>query len=173
MPVLTKEHINSAAEYLAAVDLFSALSSEERLKLVTAGHQPLFGAGEVIVRQDAEGDSLFVVLTGQVRVVLEPSEQEVAVIPTGGFFGEMSLLTGDRRTATVKAIGDASVLEITAKNFRTLALANPNLIDHILTVVTARRTGLQSARDAAAAVPAPEVKRTLLARVRQFLKLHA
>ena len=173
VPLLTTQHVNSAAEYLAAVDLFSTLSAEERLTLAAAGSQPLFAAGEAIVRQDAEGDSMFVVLTGQVRVVLEPSGQEVAVIPTGGFFGEMSLLTGDRRTATVKAVGDVTVLEIAAKNFRELALANPNLLDHISTVVAARRTGLQSARDAAATIPAPEAKRNFLARVRQFLTLNS
>jgi len=173
VPLLTTQHINSAAEYLAAVDLFSTLNAEERLALASAGSQPLFAAGEAIVRQDAEGDSMFVVLTGQVRVVLEPSGQEVAVIPTGGFFGEMSLLTGDRRTATVKAVGDVTVLEIAAKNFRELALANPNLLDHISTVVSARRTGLQSARDAVASTPAPEAKRNFLARVRQFLTLSA
>jgi CRP-like cAMP-binding protein len=172
-PLLTTKHINSAAEYLAAVDLFSTLTAEERQALAAAGTQPLFAAGEAIVRQDAEGDSMFVVLAGQVRVVLEPSGQEVAVIPTGGFFGEMSLLTGDRRTATVKAIGDVTVLEIAAKNFREVALANPNLLDHISTVVATRRTGLQSARDAAAAIPAPEAKRNFLARVRQFLTLSA
>ena len=116
---------------------------------------------------------MFVVLTGQVRVVLEPSGQEVAVIPTGGFFGEMSLLTGDRRTATVRAIGDATVLEIAAKDFRDVAMANPNLLDHISSVVAARRTGLQSARDVAAALPAPEAKRNFLGRVRQFLSLRA
>ena len=171
VPLLTPQHLNSAAEYLAAVDLFSTLTAEERLALAAAGSQPLFAAGEAVVRQDAEGDSMFVVLTGQVRVVLEPSGQEVAVIPTGGFFGEMSLLTGDRRTATVKAIGDVTVLEIAAKNFRELAMANPNLLDHISTVVAARRSGLQSARDAAAAIPAPEAKRNFLARVRQFLTL--
>ena len=77
------------------------------------------------MRQDAEGDSMFVLISGQARVVLEPSGQEVAVIPAGGFFGEMSMLTGDRRSATVKAMDDVSVLEIAAKDFRELALANP------------------------------------------------
>ena len=171
VPVLTAQHVTAAAEYLAAVDLFSTLTPEQRLALARAGSQPLFAAGEAIVRQDAEGDSMFVVLTGQARVVLEPSDQEVAVIPTGGFFGEMSLLTGDRRTATVKAIGDVTVLEIAAKNFRELALANPHLLDHISNVVADRRTGLQSARDAAATVTPPEAKRNFLTRVRQFLML--
>jgi CRP-like cAMP-binding protein len=172
-PLLTAQHVNSAADYLGAVDLFSTLTAEERQALAAAGSQPLFGAGEAIVRQDAEGDSMFVVLNGQVRVVLEPSGQEVAVIPTGGFFGEMSMLTGDRRTATVRAIGDVTVLEIEAGDFRHLAMANPNLLDHISTVVAARRTGLQSARDAVATIHAPEAKRNFLARVRQFLHLSA
>ena len=81
----------------------------------------LFAAGEAIVRQDAEGDSMFVLLSGQARVLLEPSGQEVAVIPAGGFFGEMSMLTGDRRTATVKAMDDTRALEISAADFRELA----------------------------------------------------
>ncbi len=40
---------------------------------------------------------MFVLMKGHARVVLEPSGQEVAVIPAGGFFGEMSMLTGDKR----------------------------------------------------------------------------
>jgi len=91
--------------------------------------------------------------------------------PSGGCFGGMSVLSEGRRTATVKAVGDVTVLESAAKNFRELALANPNLLDHISTVVAARRTGLQSARDAASMVHAPEAKRNFLARVRQFLTL--
>ena len=123
------------------------------------------------MRQDAEGDSMFVLMKGQARVVLEPSGQEVAVIPAGGFFGEMSMLTGDRRSATVKAMGDVAVLEISAKDFRELALANPDLLDHVSTIMSARRTGLEDARATAAAVVAPEAKQNFLARMRRFLSI--
>ena len=116
---------------------------------------------------------MFVILSGQARVVLEPSGQEVAVIPAGGFFGEMSMLTGDRRTATVKAVGDVTVLEIEAKDFRELAVANPHLLDHVSNIVTTRRLGLEDAKANVASAAAPEAKQTFLARMRRFLTLQA
>jgi hypothetical protein len=170
-PIRTERHILTAAEQLGTIDLFRSLDDAARLALATASSHHLFAAGEAVVRQDAEGDSMFVLLKGQVRVVLEPSGQEVAVIPTGGFFGEMSLLTGDKRTATVKAIDDVMVLEITAANFRELAVANPTLLDDISTVVTSRRTGLDDARDKAASLSAPIQKENFLARMRRFFTL--
>lgn len=123
------------------------------------------------MRQDEAGDSMFVVLGGQARVTLEPSGQEVAVIPAGGFFGEMSMLTGDRRTATVRALDDVQALEISAADFRELAIANPALLDHVSEIVAARRTGLDAARAVAAAAVVPEAKQTLLARMRKFLRV--
>ena len=134
-PITTDRHISAAADHLASVDLFKTLASETRQALATASSHHLFAAGEAIVRQDAEGDSMFVLMKGQARVVLEPSGQEVAVIPAGGFFGEMSMLTGDHRTATVKALDDVMVLEIAAKDFRELALAQSGLSS-----ITSRRS---------------------------------
>ena len=111
----------------------------------------MFAAGETIVRQGAAGDSMFVVLSGRVRVSIEPSGQEVAVIPAGGFFGEMSMLTGDARTATVKAPTMRWCWRFQPRDFRALADANPALLDHVSTIVGTRRTGLEEARAHAAA----------------------
>ncbi len=171
-PIRTERHIASAAEHLAGVSLFKPLSDEARVALARSASHHLFAAGEAIVRQDADGDSMFVVMNGQARVVLEPSGQEVAVIPAGGFFGEMSMLTGDRRSATVKAMGDVAVLEISAREFRELALAHAGLIDHVSTIMSERRTGLNDARATAASIAAPEAKQTFMARMRRFLSLH-
>lgn len=170
-PIRTDRHISRAAEYLAGVSLFSSLDDGARLALSKSAGEHLFSTGEAIVRQDAPGDSMFVLLSGRARVVLEPSGQEVAVIPPGGFFGEMSMLTGDRRTATVKAVEDVCVLEISAQDFRELALANPGLLDHVSTIMSDRRTGLDDARAHAAAVPAPEAHQSFLTRMRRFLTL--
>ena len=170
-PIKTERHVLEAAAKLGEIDLFKTLSDEARYALANAAHHHLFAGGEAIVRQDAEGDSMFLLLAGRVRVVLEPSGQEVAVIPEGGFFGEMSLLTGDRRTATVKAIEDVRVLEITAAEFRGLAVANPALLEHVSDVVSKRRVGLDDAKSAAAALAAPQAKENFLARIRRFLTL--
>lgn len=170
-PLRTEHHLSLAAEQLAHVELFAVLSPESRHDLVLASSEQLYAAGEAIVRQNAEGDSMFVLLSGHARVMLEPSGQEVAVIPPGGFFGEMTMLTGDRRRATVQAADDAVVLEITAKAFRALALANPGLLDHISAVMSQRRTELDDAKAAATIVATPDAKQNFLARMRRFLTL--
>jgi CRP-like cAMP-binding protein len=170
-PIRSERHVAAAAEHLAGVDLFKPLSAEARNTLSTASREHLFAGGEAIVRQNADGDSMFVILSGQAQVVLEPSGQEVAMIPAGGFFGEMSMLTGDRRTATVRAVRDTAVLEISARDFRELALANPGLVDHISTIIATRRTGLEDAKATAAAAVVPEAKHSFMSRMRRFLSL--
>jgi small-conductance mechanosensitive channel/CRP-like cAMP-binding protein len=171
-PLRSERDIVDGAERLGAIDLFSTLSPETRLTLARAAQELLFAAGEAVVRQGEAGSSMFVILSGLVRVVLEPSGQEVATIPAGGFFGEMSMLTGDPRTATVRAVADVRVLEVPADRFRDVALEHPGLIEHISTVVAARRTELDSARTAATAVQATAAApRSLLSRIQKFLRL--
>jgi CRP-like cAMP-binding protein len=83
----------------------------------------------------------------------------------------MSMLTGEHRTASVKALDDVHVLEVSAKDFRELAVANPGLLDHISTIVSARRTGLEDAKAHLTAAVVPEAKQNFLARMRRFLTL--
>jgi CRP-like cAMP-binding protein len=116
---------------------------------------------------------MFVVLRGNVTVTLEPSGQQVAAITSGGFFGEMSMLTGDPRTATVRAVDDVQLLEIAAADMRRLAQSTPGLLEHISAVVAARRAGLAHAEATAAAAAAGQLQapQTLLARIQAFLQL--
>ncbi len=172
LPLRSEGDVLSAAARLGAIDLFSTLPPESRLALSRTAQEHIFAAGEAIVRQNDAGSSMYVVLSGQARVVLEPSGQEVAIIEAGGFFGEMSMLTGEPRTATVRAMGDVRVLEIPADRFREVALDRPDLIEHISGVVSTRRTGLDQARAAAASAPAAVAPRsTLFARIQKFLRL--
>src|SRR4029079_19504717 len=103
---------------LASVDLFASLAPELRSQIARDAPMAVYGSGETIVKQGEEGQSMFVVLSGDVRVVLGPQRQEVALIGRGGYFGEMSLLTGEPRSATVLATGDVAVVEIDAELFR-------------------------------------------------------
>jgi small-conductance mechanosensitive channel/CRP-like cAMP-binding protein len=172
LPLRSEGDVLSSAARLGAIDLFSTLSAEARLALSRTAQEHIFAAGEAVVRQDEAGSSMFVVLSGRVRVVLEPSGQEVAVTGPGGFFGEMSMLTGDPRTATVRAIDDVRVLEIPSERFREIAAETPGLIEHISTVVTNRRAELDEARAAASAATAVAIApRTLLGRIQKFLRL--
>jgi small-conductance mechanosensitive channel/CRP-like cAMP-binding protein len=164
--------IRWVADRLAGIDLFAGLDDAERTRLAEACPEHLFGGGERIVQQGDAGQSMFVVLDGRVRVTIEPSGQEVAVISRGGFFGEMSMLTGDPRTATVSSLDDATLLEVTAERFREVALSRAGLVEQVSDVVSTRRAGLESARAAAeeaqANVPA---RQSLLVRIRKYLAL--
>ena len=171
-PLRSEGDVLAAAAQLGSIDLFSTMPLESRIALSRASAEHIFAAGEPIVRQGESGSSMYVLLSGRARVVLEPSGQEVALIEAGGFFGEMSMLTGDPRTATVRAISDTRVLEVTAERFRDIALERPGLIEHISAVVGERRIGLDQARAAAAAAGTiATAKRTLFGRIQQFLRL--
>jgi CRP-like cAMP-binding protein len=166
------DDVRDAAARLGGIDLFNALDEAERTHLARDGRERLFGAGERVVRQGDEGESMFVVLGGRVRVTIEPSGREVAVTGAGGVFGEMSMLTGDPRTATVTAATDARLLEITAAQFRDVALGRPALVDQVSAIVSARRQGLADAKTAADdALTAAPARLGLRERIQRFLRL--
>jgi small-conductance mechanosensitive channel/CRP-like cAMP-binding protein len=155
---------------LGNVDLLAPLPPELRHEIAMSAPLTVFGNGEAIVRQGEPGQSMFVVCSGAVRVVLEPQRNEVARIERGGYFGEMSLLTGEPRSATVLAAGDASVVEIGVTLFRRLGAADPHAIERIGVAAMARRADLDRVRTAAAGTVAVETH-TLLTRMKKFLGL--
>jgi small-conductance mechanosensitive channel len=155
---------------LASVDMFSTLAPELRHQMALAAPMAVYGSGETIVRQGEDGQSMFVVVSGSVSVVLEPSRSEVARIQAGGYFGEMSLLTGESRSATVLAVGDVSVVEIGAELFRRMAALHPDAIEKIGEAAMVRRAGLEQVRRAGAGAATVETT-TLMARMKKFLRL--
>jgi len=155
---------------LGEVDLFATLPPELRHQVALSAPMAVYGSGEPIVRQGDEGQSMFVVLSGSVSVVLEPSRDEVARIQRGGYFGEMSLLTGEPRSATVLAVGDVVVVEIGADLFRRLAAVHPEAIEKVGMAAMVRRAGLEEVRTATAGAVTVETT-TLMARMKKFLRL--
>ncbi len=161
-----------AAEALASAALFQALSNEERAALASLAVPRVYGSGQTVVREGEAGDSMFVVSRGSVRVTVGEAGAEVATIGPGGYIGEMSLLTGDPRTATVSAAGDCLLLEIGAADFRRLALTHPLVVEQVTAVVAERRAGLERSRSAVVAESAhDDAPRSFLARVQHWLKL--
>ena len=171
-PERPESDVLAAAATLASIDIFAPMEADARTAIARQAPTHMYAAGEPIVRQGQAGHSMYVVLRGRARVLLEPSQQEVAIIERGGFFGEMSMLTGEPRTATVRAIDDVRVMEITADTFRAIAVERPGLVEQISAVVAERRSGLEEARAAAAtAAPVMAAPRTLLARIQKVLGL--
>jgi small-conductance mechanosensitive channel/CRP-like cAMP-binding protein len=166
------DRIDRLSRILEPVDLFAPLTKEERNELAARARERLYGRGEAIVRQDEAGGSMFVIDRGRVRVV-EASGRELAVFTDGEYIGEMSMLTGQPRSATVEAIEESRVLELTAGSLREVALVNPDVVLRISAVVAARQADLdrQKAEAAAERPTAVEARRSLLARIQGFLRL--
>jgi small-conductance mechanosensitive channel/CRP-like cAMP-binding protein len=156
---------------LSGVDLFAPLSADERREIASATTTRVFGNGEAIVRQGEPGRSMFIVGSGKAVVVLEPDRREVATIDRGGYFGEMSLLTGEPRTATVVARGDAVVIEIDAEQFRALGAAHPQAVEQIGVAAVTRRAELDQIKSAPQGPAVAEAPTTFMARMKKFLRL--
>ncbi len=136
-------------EALAQVDLFRGLSHAERAEL--AGHlqQAPFTRGEVLTRQGKVAHHLYLIRKGcvSVRVADGSLQREVAQLRAGDFFGEMSLLTGEPRSATVVAAEDVECLRLDADAFRSLLQRRPDMAEQVAKVLAERRTGLVATRE--------------------------
>jgi small-conductance mechanosensitive channel/CRP-like cAMP-binding protein len=156
---------------LGAVDLFKVLGREELEHLANAVVPRLFGAGERIIEEGAAGQTFYVVASGTVAVTTRRGV-EVTRLVRGQYFGEMSLLTGEPRSATVVAVDDAVLFELDRPGFGDLFAEHPGLATQLSTILAERRLELEAL--ASAHLPQsdhPEANR-ILARLRQIFGLH-
>jgi len=126
-----EEQADSITSLLRQVDIFTPLTAGQ-IETLAGGLVPkFFGRGEILVQQGDEGNSFYIIEQGRVEVGVVPegatSEVSVAVLGPRDFFGEMSLLAGDRRTATVRAIEDVRVVIIDKDAFSSIILDHPEV----------------------------------------------
>src|SRR5881392_3208316 len=109
-----QEEQAEAFSILRGERLFDCLSEEQLNQMVNQARLKLFGRGEPVIEEGAAGDSMFVMLRGAANVLVSKngSKIQVATLGSGDCFGEMSLLTGEPRSATVRADADCYVMEI-------------------------------------------------------------
>ena len=156
---------------LAELVILASLTGEQRAQLADASRTVLYAAGEVIVGEGEPGASMFVLARGEAAVTLSQTDGEVARLREGAFFGEMSLLTGDARSATVAAVSDCELIEISAESFRRVVLADRAVVERVAAAVETRRAGLERHRATRTPGGAAETPQTFVARVRRFLRL--
>jgi small-conductance mechanosensitive channel len=132
----------NAARILRGGSALSCLTEEESAGLVEKGRFLVFGPREALVTRGEEGFSMFVIVDGQVEVIGKTAEGPQVVLAklgVGDCFGEMSLLTGEPRNATVRAESDVMVMEIRKPDLMPLITENPELAERLGELLETRR----------------------------------
>jgi small-conductance mechanosensitive channel/CRP-like cAMP-binding protein len=150
---------------MSAIDILSPLPPEALRAIADAARVHTYSKGETILRHGTEGASMFVVHEGTVSVRVD--HDEVARLEPGDFFGEMALLTGERRTADIVALTDVVAVEIAKDALAPVLLDHPELAASISAKVMERRGTL----DARLAGMGEEEQHSVLSRIRAYFGL--
>jgi small-conductance mechanosensitive channel len=164
--------LEAIRQALAGVELFASLSAAQTDLLVHRAQLQMFARGENLCGQGAAGDSFYIIREGRVAVWVAGTAGQpvrVAQLAGGAFFGEMSLLTGEPRSATVTAETDVEVLRVSKSDFAGLLQADTALAEKLAAVLEKRAAELGTIRTAAAAgKSAPEMRAALAGRILRF-----
>jgi len=162
--------------FVEKAGLFKDLEQDDKQAIAEAMQPVTFGCGEAIIHQGDQGDSMFFIREGHVRVLLEGrgEQHEVNKLGPGDYFGEMALLTGEPRTATIVADCDVGAYVLSKEPFRRVLERDPNIAEEISHTIANRRTELEHEAAAMASRPAAvalEAQQNLLARIQRFFRL--
>jgi small-conductance mechanosensitive channel/CRP-like cAMP-binding protein len=162
-------------ELLQRVGILAPLDDAARIAVADGLHHTVYGVGEVIMRAGEPGDSLYIIRSGSVAVRLgvDGLEKEVATLGEGDFFGEMSLMTGEPRRATVVARADAECYVIDRALFQQILRNNGKLADEIGKLLSEREMKNKIEREGLSAEAARKSTdhQALLTRIRSFFGL--
>lgn len=150
------EKIKDRRAAVDSVDFLRELSEEARDTLAREGRRLLFAPQEIILEAGHTGRTFYIVRHGEVSV--RESDVELARLGPGDFFGEMALLTGEPRSATIVSVGEVEVFEIDELLFSRVLRAEPRVAERIGEVVGRRRAQIEARQAGAARATLDDVK---------------
>jgi small-conductance mechanosensitive channel/CRP-like cAMP-binding protein len=142
---------------LRGIEILSPLGEEELDDLVPHVRLRVYGKGETVVRQGEEGDSLFINLCGNLEVSVDG--KTVGSLSGGDFFGEMSLLTGEKRRATVAALDEVWLAEISKDAIAPIIRSHTSILKGLSEFLERRLEQIAAARRAGAEGGEPPPRR--------------
>ncbi len=167
---------------LARIELFACLSPAERTQLAEHLIYAPFVAGETITEQGDTAHWLYLLVSGDVEILLRSETGASRSISTlragseGAFFGEMGLLTGAPRSASVVAIGEVECYRLDKPDFQEILARRPAIAEEISRIMAKRKTDLAIAHEEIANSDRKRVmaqsQRELLASIRDFFHLN-
>ncbi len=135
---------------LDAVELFDPMTQEEKARIAARVRPTPFTHGEIITRQGAVAHWLYILDRGTVEVRFRAESGEetaVATIEAPGFFGELGMMTGSRRSSSVVALGEVECLRLEKADFQQIIHGRPEIANGISHILAQRQVALHSRRE--------------------------
>ncbi|HET7788240.1 MAG TPA: mechanosensitive ion channel family protein [Myxococcales bacterium] len=145
-----QKELQHRAAVLEQIEMFAGLSTDDRNRLAEGMRPAPFGRGEIITRQDSPAHWLYVLNKGECEVRVHGEggvEKVVARLASPNVFGEMGVMTGERRTASVVAASEVECYRIDKDVFKSVLRNRPDLVDNISQVMARRRVELAAVRE--------------------------
>jgi small-conductance mechanosensitive channel/CRP-like cAMP-binding protein len=173
-----EEKAQNYDEIVAALrhwDLAEIFGEGDLKDLAESARIRIFMPGESLIKQGDQGSSVFLLLDGQLEIHAQTNDKQniVATLKPHQACGEMSLLTGAPRTATVRAKGPVEVLEIRKEGLQKVLYRSPAAADRLAEIVTSRQAALteHQEKERLAVAATGSAAKTLGERIRRFFNL--
>jgi voltage-gated potassium channel len=140
-PVARRDFEREAERLLAQVPMFAGLSRRQLSRVAGVAEHKHFVANSALVRAGGPGDAFYVILDGEAQVELPAGP---VTLGAGSFFGEMAVIDGAPRSATVSAVTDIVVLAIPRAKFLALLESEPKVTLAVLMTLAQRLREAQS-----------------------------
>ena len=122
----------SLSDLMRQIVYFKNLNDIELRKLIEAGYRQRLGASQILFRENDPGDAFYIILSGSVEVFVEKINKHLTNLIAGQFFGELALMLGIPRTATVRALEETFVFAINKAGFQKLLEEHPEFYEQIV-----------------------------------------
>lgn len=174
--LVQEREIQRRLKALKGVDLFAKLTARELRTLANRLKYYPFAKGDVITQQGSISDCIYILASGEAEVLFETGggeKKSLATLLPGRFFGEMGLMTGEPRRATVVARAEAVCYQLDKGAFEDLIVKRPAIAENISKIIASRQFGLDTVRQNVAedAANADRGHRELLEKIRRFFSL--
>jgi CRP-like cAMP-binding protein len=131
-----------AVDALGRVDLFQGLAPKDLAQVADMTKERNFAVGQSITEEGETGGRFFILIEGQADVVI--GDDVVNSLRAGDSFGEISLIDGQPRTATIVARSPVRTLSLSSWNFRPLLKEHPSIAEGVLVQLCRRLRGVES-----------------------------
>jgi CRP-like cAMP-binding protein len=174
----TRLEMSRRGRILNQLDMFRELGDDERAHIADSLKYAPFGNGETLTKQGNVAHWLYIIVSGEVSVRVNVDggdEREVSRLHGPAFVGEMGLLTGEPRTATIVACSDVECYRLDKTAFQTILQQRPALAGKVAEILTRRKVELEAVREGLSAAAkerrVTESSAQVLAGIRDFFGL--